>query len=449
VVEMPKKIFMVSLGCPKNLVDSELMLGSLTKSGYEVCESPEEAALIVVNTCGFIKSAVEEAIDEILALSSLKENQPSLTLVVTGCLVQRYGDELKESLPEVDLFIGTDGFVDLPIRLLELEKGVPVKIDLAKTPSFLMDSSQNRQVSTPSHRAYLKISEGCSNNCSYCLIPSLRGRQRSRSLDDLIVEAGELEKLGVKELTLVGQDVTAYGVDFGKKGARLTDLLAGLLDNTSIPWLRMLYLYPNRISEALLELMAMNPRLLPYFDIPLQHASDRILSSMNRPYRQKDIVDLLKRIRTVMPQAAIRSTFIVGFPGEKEEDVAQLENFLAEYRLDNVGVFAYSNEDGCAAAAFPDHCPEEIKEERRQRIMALQKDISWQHNKNRIGRLEKVIVEGVSPETDLLLEGRTYYQAPEIDGCVYINSGTFNPGDIVELQITEAHPYDLVGEVVD
>ncbi len=446
---MPKKIFMVSLGCPKNLVDSELMLGSLTKSGYEVCESPEDAELIVVNTCGFIKSAVEEAIDEILALSGLKETHSSLTLVVTGCLVQRYGDELKEALPEVDLFIGTDGFVDLPIRLLELEKGPQGKIDLAKTPSFLMDSSRNRQVSTPSHRAYLKISEGCSNNCSYCLIPTLRGRQRSRSLDDLIVEAGELEELGVKELTLVGQDVTAYGVDFGKKGSCLTDLLEGLLRNTSIPWLRMLYLYPNRISEALLELMATNPRLLPYFDIPLQHASDRILSSMNRPYRQKDIVDLLNRIRAVIPKAAIRSTFIVGFPGEKEEDVVQLENFLAEYRLDHVGVFAYSNEDGCAAVALPNHCSEEIKEERRQRIMALQKDISWQQNKNRIGRLEKVIVEGVSRETDLLLEGRTCYQAPEIDGCVYINSGTFNPGDIVELQITEAHPYDLVGEVVE
>jgi len=446
---MVKNLFMLSLGCPKNLVDSELMLGTLLKSGYAVCEDPENAELIIVNTCGFIKSAVQEAIDEILQLSKLKERCPAPILVVTGCLVQRYGNDLKKALPEVDLFVGTDGFIDLPLKLSALTHSPQTKINLAESPSFLMDSSLDRRVSTPAHRAYLKISEGCSNNCSYCLIPSLRGRLRSRSLDDLIAEAKQLEKLGVKELTLVGQDVTAYGVDLGKNGPRLPKLLAELLRHTNIPWLRMLYLYPNRISQELLETIAINPRLLPYFDIPLQHVNDRILRLMNRPYKQKDVCKLLRNIKKVIPQAAIRSTFIVGFPGEGDEDIAELEGFLREFKLNHVGVFAYSNEDGCAAADLPDHCGEELKEARRQRIMALQKEISWQQNKMRIGRVEKVLVEGLSKETDLLLEGRSRCQAPEIDGCVYINSGSCRPGDIVDLRITAAHPYDLVGEVVD
>lgn len=445
---MKKTIFMVSLGCPKNLVDSELMLGSLIGSGYEVCETPEEAGLILINTCGFIQSAVEEAIDEILALSRMKEADPSKILAVTGCLVQRYGNDLRKELPEVDLFLGTDGFGDLLTRLAELEAGRPQTLELTSPSFFLMDSALRRQVSTPTHRAYLKISEGCSNNCSYCLIPSLRGRLRSRSLDDVIVEARHLEQLGVKELTLVGQDVTAYGVDAGKNGPRLSDLLRRLLLETSIPWLRLLYLYPNRIDVSLLDLMAANPRLLPYFDIPLQHVSDRILRLMNRPYKQKDITRLLTGIKSVMPEAAIRSTFIVGFPGEQEKDMSELEAFLREFRLNHVGVFAYSNEEGCAAAELPDHCSAELKESRRQSLMVLQKDISLAHNEMLVGQVERVLVEGLSLETDLLLEGRTRYQAPDIDGCVYINSGSADPGDIVDLRITEAHPYDLVGEIV-
>jgi len=443
-----KTIFMISLGCPKNLIDSELMLGSLTGSGYKVCETPAEAGLLLVNTCGFVQSAVEEAIDEILALSQLKEADPSKILAVTGCLVQRYGDDLQKELPEVDLFLGTDGCVDLLAKLADLEAGRPQTVDLTTPPSFLMHSGLSRQVSTPSHRAYLKISEGCSNNCSYCLIPGLRGRLRSRSLDDLITEARRLEKLGVKELTLVGQDVTAYGADTGKNGPRLPDLLGRLLRDTAIPWLRMLYLYPNRIDAPLLNLMAANSRLLPYFDVPLQHVSDRILRLMNRPYKQKDIVGLLAGIKAVMPAAAIRTTFIVGFPGEREEDMSELEVFLREFKLDHVGVFAYSNEDGCAASRLPEHCAAELKEERRQRIMALQRNISQTRNQMLVGRVEKVLVEGLSRETDLLLEGRTRYQAPDIDGCIYINSGSCKPGDIVDVRITEAHPYDLVGEIV-
>ncbi len=445
---MKKKLFMVSLGCPKNLVDSELMLGSLVEHGYEVSEQPEDAELIIVNTCGFIQSAVQEAIDEILALSQLKVDGQVKTLVVTGCMVQRYGGDLESALPEVDLFLGTDDFLDLVSKLSELDRNRPPKLVVGQKPTFLMDSSLKRSVSTPAYRAYLKISEGCSNNCSYCLIPSLRGRLRSRSLDDLLIEANNLDRAGVKELTLIGQDVTAYGADFGSAARRLPDLLEGLLRETSIPWVRMLYLYPNRITDKLLKIMAENPRLLPYFDIPLQHISDRVLRLMNRPYKRKDVHELFVKIRRYLPEAAIRTTFIVGFPGERDEDLAEMVDFMQEFRLNHVGVFAFSNEEGCAAASLPDHCSEAVKEERRQQIMSRQKDISLQLNKEMIGRLEKVLIEGVSRETDLLLEGRTRYQAPDIDGCVYINSGTFSPGDIVDLRICEAHPYDLVAEVV-
>ncbi len=445
---MNKKLFMVSLGCPKNLVDSELMLASLSDQGYEICRQAEDASLIVVNTCGFIQSAVEEAIDEILSLGQLKNNKPDLRLVVTGCLVQRYGKRLRTELPEVDLFLGTDNFLDIAARLSALDNKSQPEIFELPTPTFLMDSTCRRRISTPGHRAYLKISEGCSNRCSYCLIPQLRGPLRSRTINDLIIEAQQLEAAGVKELTLIGQDVTAYGLDFGPQGHKLPDLLARLLTETNIPWLRMLYLYPNRIATPLLNLMADNPRLLPYFDIPMQHASDKILHLMQRPYKQSDLINLIDQIRIIMPESAIRTTLIVGFPGEKEADIIKLEEFVAQVKLNHVGVFCYSNEEGCAAEALPDHCDEEQKEERRRRIMALQKEISAQGNRKMIGKIEKVLVEGLSRETDLLLEGRSRFQAPDIDGCVYINSGTCNKGDMVNLKITDAHPYDLIGEIV-
>ncbi|HFQ81502.1 MAG TPA: 30S ribosomal protein S12 methylthiotransferase RimO [Desulfobacterales bacterium] len=445
---MNKKLFMVSLGCPKNLVDSELMLASLSAQGYDICRQAEDASLIVVNTCGFIQSAVEEAIDEILSLGQLKNAEPDLRLVVTGCLVQRYGERLRAELPEVDLFLGTDNFIDIAARLNALDnKSQPENLEF-QTPTFLMDSTCRRRISTPNHRAYLKISEGCSNRCSYCLIPQLRGPLRSRALDDLIVEAQRLEAAGVKELTLVGQDVTAYGLDFGPQGHKLPDLLAGLLAETAIPWLRMLYLYPNRIAPPLLNLMADNPRLLPYFDIPMQHASDKVLHLMRRPYKQSDLISLIDQIRAIMPESAIRTTLIVGFPGEKEADIIKLEEFIAQVKLNHVGVFCYSNEEGCEAATLPEHCDEEQKEERRQRIMTIQKGISAQVNREMIGKIEKVLVEGLSRETDLLLEGRSRFQAPDIDGSVYINSGTCNTGDMVNLKITDAHPYDLIGEIV-
>lgn len=442
-----KKVYIVSLGCPKNLVDSEVMLGLLGQAGYQTCESSEEADLLLVNTCGFIQSAVEEGIDEILELVHVKQQFPDKVLAVTGCMVQRYGEHLQKEMPEVDLFIGTEGFHDIGAHLKKFESDRQKKIHVVKK-SFLMDSTIPRHIAAPHHRAYLKVTEGCANRCTYCLIPSIRGNLRSRPLDDLLREAERLGKSGVKELTLVAQDLTAYGFDLGKGKPKLIGLLEGLLECCDIPWLRLLYLYPLRVDERLLDFMAAHPRILPYLDIPLQHVSSPILKAMNRPYTTEKIENLIELVRGKLPHAAIRTTFMVGFPGETEADVELLEEFLRKHRLDNVGIFAYSNEEGCAASKLPDHCSEGVKKARQQHLMEVQKEISFKKNKEMVGKVEQVLVEGESKETDLLLEGRTRYQAPEIDGCVYINSGVCNPGDILDVRITEAHPYDLVGEIV-
>jgi ribosomal protein S12 methylthiotransferase len=443
-----KTLFLVSLGCPKNLVDSELMLGMLEKTGYSVCETPEEAQLILVNTCGFIQSAVEEAVDQILELASLKLEDPTKLLVVTGCLVQRYGKDLSKEMPEVDLFIGTDGFQNIISQIDNLLNSRTQIFAPLVDPAFLMDSSLPRRISTPAHRAYLKITEGCSNCCSYCMIPSIRGGLRSRTVADIISETKMHDSNHVKELTLIAQDLTAYGIDFNEPEVNLVALLKEIVSNSTIPWIRLLYLYPARLSEQLLDLMVETPRILPYFDIPLQHVSDRILKLMNRPYSLKESESLIERIRHKLPQAAIRTTFMVGFPGETQEDVNMLARFMERYELDHVGIFTYSNEEGCKATSLPDHCLENIKEDRRRELMASQSDISKKKNKRFIGRSEKVLVEGISKETDLLVEGRTRFQAADIDGCVYINSGECNPGDIVDVKFSEAHIYDLVGEIV-
>jgi ribosomal protein S12 methylthiotransferase len=442
---MNKKLYMVSLGCSKNLVDSEVMLGLLEKDGYSVIEGPEDADLLLVNTCGFIGSAVKEAIDEILALARYKVKDPSKKLVVTGCLVQRYGIELEKELPEVDLFIGTNGFHNIVDQLHGQKPPIPLAHSLEQSP-FLMDSSLPRKISTPSHRAYMKITEGCINRCSYCLIPSIRGKLRSRPLPDLLAEAHRLDAGGVKELTLVAQDLLAYGLDRGKQTNPIS-LLRLLIAETAIPWIRLLYLHPARVDDELLHLMAENPRIVPYLDIPFQHVSDHILQLMNRPYTRNHIIHLMDTIRCTIPDAALRTTMMVGFPGETEGDIKELSGFLREHHFEHLGVFAYANEEGCKASSFPNQVPEEVKEERLREIMELQAEISFAALQKHVGRVEQVLVEGLSKESDLLLEGRTRHQAPEIDGCVYITRGTAEPGALVDVTITEAHTYDLVGEV--
>lgn len=446
---MKKKIYQISLGCPKNLVDSEIMLGLLYEGGYITCQEAEEADVLLVNTCGFIQDAVEEAIDTILDLVRIKHEFPHKKIVVTGCLVQRYRESLLQELPEVDLFLGTEGVPDIVNQVDDLlgSGKSNQRLIVTKTP-FLMKSTLPRIISTPPHRAYLKVTEGCANRCSYCMIPSIRGNLRSRPIDDLVDEAKRLEAQGVKEITLVAQDLTSYGRDRGLKGDGLEKLLEALLEGCAIPWVRLLYLYPVRVNRGLLRLIKREDRILPYLDIPLQHVSSKILKAMNRPYQREDIDQLIALIRQELPEAALRTTFMVGFPGENEDDVAQLEEFIRAYQFSHVGIFAYSNEEGCAAENFPDQCDDTIKEERLDKLMQLQSEVALRLNTKKVGTIEKVLVEGLSRETDLLLEGRSKFQAPEIDGCVYINDGVASPGDFVDVRITEAHPYDLVGEII-
>ncbi|MCL2458670.1 MAG: 30S ribosomal protein S12 methylthiotransferase RimO, partial [Desulfobulbus sp.] len=398
-----KTLYMVSLGCPKNLVDSEVMLADFGQAGYTVVQEAEQASVTLVNTCGFIRPAVEEAIDTILELAAFKENNPNQRLVVTGCMVQRYGAELVAELPEVDLFVGLDDFP----RISQLVDGLGFESRIVVRPgpaAYLMDHRASRRLATPPFRAYLKITEGCDNRCAYCMIPSIRGRLRSRTIADLTAEAVRLEQAGVRELSLIAQDLTAYGRDLHEP-MTLTVLLQELLGKTNIPWLRLLYLYPASVTDELLGLMARQPRLLPYLDIPFQHVSDRVLMAMNRHYRHAALDDLVRRIRSHVPACAVRTTMLVGFPGETDDDVADLIDSLHAWRLDHVGVFQYQDEDGSAAAQLPNKVADEEKESRYQRVMEAQALISERQQQRYVGRLEPVLIEGVSEESDLLLEG--------------------------------------------
>ncbi len=439
-----KTLYITSLGCPKNLIDSEVMLAALERDGYTVVEQPEEASLLLVNTCGFIRPAVEEAIDEILEMAAYKDNDPGKRLVVTGCMVQRYGKDLVDELPEVDLFVGLDDFPRIDLLLSDLT-GTGKIVTAPGPATLLVDSSLARRVSTPWFRSYLKITEGCDNRCAYCMIPSIRGTLRSRSVEDLVIEARALARDGVRELSLIAQDLTAYGNDRGRQDD-LVRLLSTLLEQTEIPWFRLLYLYPSGISDALLELMAAQPRILPYLDIPFQHVSDQVLRQMNRHYDRATLDAMIARIRLFVPDCAIRTTLMVGFPGETREDVDGLIEALQSWQLDHVGVFQYQDEEGSRAAGLLGKVAEAEKEERYGRVMTTQAAISKHILGRFVGRVEPVLIEGLSRESDLLLEGRTRFQAPEIDGCVYVTSGRMNPGDIVEVRITEAHTYDLVGD---
>ncbi|MGI6656585.1 MAG: 30S ribosomal protein S12 methylthiotransferase RimO [Desulfobulbus sp.] len=444
---MMKTVCIVSLGCPKNLVDSEIMIAALERAGYVSTMEPESASLVLVNTCGFIRPAVEEAIDTILEMARYKEEHPSQQLVVAGCMVQRYGAELVAELPEVDLFIGLDDVARIDTLLAE-QAGGPRLPSRPGPASYLMDKSVPRRITTPWFRSYLKITEGCDNCCAYCMIPSIRGPLRSRPVPDLVAEARTLEAGGVRELSLIAQDLTAYGRDLAGQ-TNLVRLLEALLQQTSIPWFRLLYAYPSSLSDELLTLMAGQPRILPYLDIPFQHVTDAVLHRMHRHYRQETLERLVAQIRRFLPDCALRTTLLVGFPGETESDVDLLVDALNRWQLDHVGVFRYEDEEGAPAFLLPDKVSEERKQERYERVMAAQMAVSEQRLRRFVGRIEPVLIEGVSSESELLLEGRSRYQAPDVDGCVYITAGQVNAGDIVPVRITETHVYDLVGEVVE
>ena len=440
---MATRVYMHTLGCPKNRVDSEIMLGTLTQAGYRLVQDPAEAEIVVVNTCGFIESAKEESVEAIVELAALKQTGRCKKLVVTGCLVQRHPEELARELPEVDHFLGTGAYQEVAAIVSDAQ----AKRLVVPDPDFVHSAATPRVNSLPSHTAYLKISEGCDNACAFCIIPKLRGPQRSRPVDDLVAEAAALAAQGTVELSLVAQDLTAYGYDLAGK-VRLQHLLPELCKVDGVRWLRLHYAYPRDVPDALMEVMASEPKIVKYLDMPLQHSSDRLLRSMKRGRDAVFLRDLLARLRARVPGIALRTSLIVGLPGETEEDFEGLLRFVEEQRFERLGVFEYSPEDGTPAAEMDDQLPAEVKRERFDRIMGVQRDISLAHQQALVGRTLEVLVEGRSEETEHLLAGRHAQQAPEIDGITYINDGVAYPGEIVELEITDASDYDLVGRVV-
>lgn len=437
---------MVSLGCPKNRVDSEVILGLLGDKGYELTENPALAEIIIINTCTFIQKATEESVETILEYADYKVSGKCRLLVVAGCLTQRYQDDLKEELPEVDLFIGTGEYQRVADLVLESEAGK--QIVAAGIPEYIHDYSTPRISTTPFYSSYIKIAEGCSNPCTFCIIPRLRGDYRSRSEDSIVNEVKKLAAKGVKEFNLVAQDTTAFGRDLPQP-TTLKNLLEKLIAIEGLDWIRLLYCYPTLLSDELIELIAMEEKIVKYIDIPLQHIDNKVLKGMKRGTREKMIRELILKLRTRIPDVTIRSAFIVGFPGEGEKEFKNLLEFIAEAEFDHLGVFTYSKEEGTLAGDMPEQVDEKVKEERYNRVMELQQKISLERNRAHVGKKTKVLVEGLSEETDLLLQGRASFQAPDIDGITYINSGTASPGEIKEVLITEAHPYDLVGEIIE
>ena len=443
---MREKVSMVSLGCPKNLVDAEVMLGFLDRNGYEVTTDEKEADIIIVNTCSFIKEAKQESIDTILDLADRKHDGCCKLLIVTGCLPQRYKEELSRELPEVDIFIGTGDYPRIS-EIIEEKRKTAGQLNYIGNPYLTYDENFPRLKSTPLYSAYLKIAEGCSNCCSYCLIPSLRGSFHSRPMDKLLQEAHELVAGGVKELNIVAQDVTHYGSDLAED-ASLEALLQEMVKIEGLRWIRLLYAYPDGITDGLIQLIKTEEKICKYLDIPLQHISDSVLCGMKRRGGAAEIRTLLATLRAEIPDIALRTSLIVGFPGETEEDFTKLLHFVEEAQFDRLGVFCYSREEGTPAAEMPDQISERVKRERCKKIMKMQARVSFKRNRRLIDSLEQVIIEGYSDETDLLLKGRSSRQAPDIDGQVYITAGNAIVGDIVMLKITDSSDYDLIGEIV-
>jgi ribosomal protein S12 methylthiotransferase len=470
---MPKVGF-VSLGCPKNLVDSEVMMGILARHGYEITPRADEADVLVVNTCSFIAPAQQESINSILEMAEYKKFGRARRLVVAGCLVERYRDDIREQIPEVDAVIGT-GELEQIVEACALEtpadhpqganreeglfapdaSGLRTMDATHELPTYLYHDMTPRILATPRHTAYIKINEGCDHPCTFCIIPQLRGRFRSRRFESVVREATNLAQTGVREITLIGQDTTYYGEDLGLRDG-LPLLLERLAEIPDLHWVRFLYCYPNRITPRLLETIAKYPRLAKYLDIPLQHASRSVLARMHRGSNGDAFLKMLERIRKTIPGVALRTSFIVGFPGETEEDFQILCDFVRAAEFDWLGVFAYSDEDSAKSFHLDDKAEAKTIARRRDKLMAIQKKISARKLRARIGQRVPAMLEGFSKETDLVWEARLEGMAPEIDGKVYITEieGASEenlpaPGTLATVEITEAHDYDLVGRVVD
>lgn len=445
-----RRVHLISLGCSRNRVDSEVMLGTLFGRGWSHSEEISESDAVIVNTCGFIGSAKQESVDTILDCAEHKKDNPGLKLVVTGCLTQRYKNQLADNLPEVDLFIGTDEFTRLGELLDGLESpttGVSPEKVHAKRTHYLYNDAMPRINTLSNHSAYVKIAEGCQHNCSFCIIPAIRGRLRSRPIPSVVTEVANLVANGVVEVNLIAQDLAAYGRDKGQD--ELLPLLKALVQIDGLRWIRLLYIYPEHISEEFLQFFASEPKLVKYLDIPMQHASNRILKEMKRDVTREFLLETIERVRKRVPGVAIRTSVMVGFPGESEEDFADLLDFVSQAKIDHLGCFQYSQEEGTVAGRMKNQVSEDLKASRQHQVMELQKQISSEKLSSYVGKTVSVLTAGVSDESDLVWEGRMSVQAPEVDGKIYLTDGELKPGQIQQVIIDEAHEYDLVGRVLN
>ena len=455
------KIGFVSLGCPKNLVDSEVMLGMAEKDGHEITADAADADVLVVNTCAFIDRAKQESIDTILEMAELKKQAAGRKLVVTGCMAERYREELKKEIPEIDAIYGTgevEGLSHFMSGVGNREPGTATSLPFytkppvfgVDLPTYIYDADTPRKRVTPRHYAYVKIAEGCDYKCAFCIIPKMRGHYRSRPIESIVQEAHQLAAQGVKELLLISQDSTFYGIDRGERGA-LPKLLRELNDVAGIEWIRLLYLYPTTITSEVIEAIADLDKVVKYIDLPLQHASDAVLKRMKRPGTRQSYVRLLQNIRARIPNVALRTTFIVGFPGETAADFAELESFIEEIGFDHVGVFTYSHEEGTSAHDLEDDVPAATKKKRQERLMARQRDLVTARQQARLGERTRLVIDGPSPEHELVLQGRLPGQAPEIDPVVYLTDcdpSTLPKGAFIDVEIVGAQEYDLIARPV-
>ncbi|MBA2937765.1 30S ribosomal protein S12 methylthiotransferase RimO [Paenibacillus sp. CGMCC 1.16610] len=441
---MTEKVKVVTLGCEKNMVDSEIMAGLIHGRGFQLVDNKEDATVIIVNTCGFIDAAKEESVNTILDMAELKETANLKALIVSGCLTQRYKKQLLDEMPEIDGIVGTGDFDKINDIVDEALRGKrPI---LVGNPVFNYDADLPRLVTTPRYTAYVKIAEGCDNACTFCSIPIMRGSFKSRSMESIVAEVANLASQGVKEISLIAQDSTNYGTDL-YDSFMLPTLLNKVSEVEGIEWVRLHYAYPGFFSDELIEVMATNPKVCKYIDMPLQHSEDSILKRMRRPGRQKDTRELVRKIRESIPDVALRTSLIVGFPGETEEDFQNLKQFVRDVQFDRLGVFAYSKEDDTPAARLPNQVPDDVKEYRANAIMEIQREISNIRGGRRIGQEIDVLIERYDGRSDVYI-GRSQFDAPEIDGEVFVSNGKLTIGELAKVRITHSYEFDLSGEVI-
>ncbi len=444
------RIYFVSLGCPKNQVDTELMLGQVQAAGHSLVHSPEEADVIVVNTCAFIDAAKEESVDTILEMAEYKRESSKTKLVVTGCLAQRYADDLSKDIPEIDHILGSSDFQSISKVLKPSRKKLPL-VQVTSTPEYIYDHDAPRVRIGANHTAYVKIAEGCDRPCSFCIIPKLRGPQRSRGIADIVAEVEQLGREGVQEVNLIAQDLTRYGWDGGSdpsSRATLAQLVRALgKANSDVKWIRLHYTFPSAFDDELIDAIASEPKIVKYIDVPLQHISDAMLKRMRRGHSSRITRELVKKLRERIDNVVLRTTYIVGHPGETDAKFDELCEFVAESKFDRAGAFTYSIEPGTVSAMLPNRVEPAIAEARQQKLMEIQREISRARHEAMVGKEIDVLVEGVSSESELLLEGRWFGQAPGIDGVTYLADGQAAPGTLVKARVTQAADYDLAASL--